>query len=88
MIFYILSSVLKKLRGCSLVTKNRFKYLVSKWHSALIFWNPLVHINPYQIADQDFWLQIQTFIWTLIWRPAGTIQIVIGSILIIKSLKR
>ena len=48
----------------------------------------LFHINPYQIADQDFWLEMQTFIWTLTWRPAGTLQIVIGSILIIKSLKR
>ncbi|HFH9946158.1 TPA: hypothetical protein ACGO28_000456 [Streptococcus suis] len=48
----------------------------------------LFHINPYQIVDTDFWLWIQTFLYTLVWRPMGTIGMIVGTTLLYKAIKR
>lgn len=47
----------------------------------------LFHLNPYQIADTEFWLWMNTFIYTLLWRPVATTGVIVGIIFIYKALK-
>lgn len=49
----------------------------------------LFHINPYWgSSDQDFGSTVLLFFYQLLWRPIGTLGVLLGGVLIFKGLKK
>lgn len=48
----------------------------------------LFHINPYHVVDDEPMLKIQSIFWSLLWRPVPSLGMVVGVIMIFKSLKK
>lgn len=49
----------------------------------------LFHINPFSgPLNQDFWASLLLFFYQLLWRPIGTLGVLLGGILIFKGLKK
>ena len=47
----------------------------------------LFHINPYHVTDDEIMLKIQSIFLSLLWRPVPSLGMVVGVIMIFKSLK-